>query len=87
MKLQKNPSFRKVVTVWYDSDPFCLIMSIFAALVFYFSVEGVSLALENPVYRRHCWVPITLMVMSGIILTTNLFRILSRIVERPTEDQ
>jgi hypothetical protein len=62
-------------------------MSIFAALVFYFSLAGVSVSLENPMYQRHCWVPITLMFMSGIILATSLFRMLRRIVERPTEEQ
>lgn len=86
MKLQKNPSFRRVATPYHDSDLFCLIISVFAALVFYFSLAGVSVALENSVYQRHCWVPVTLMSMSGILLATNLFRILSRMVNRPAEE-
>jgi hypothetical protein len=86
MKLQKSPSFRQVATAWHDSDPFCFIISVFAAVVFYFSVAGVSVALENPVYRSHSWVPITLVFLSGILLTTNFFRMLRRIVRRPTEE-
>jgi len=51
MKLQKNPSFRQVATVWHNSDPVCFIMSVFAAVVFYFSLAGVSVALENHAYN------------------------------------
>ena len=86
MKLQKNPSFRQAATTWHDSNPFCFIVSIFAAVVFFFSLAGVSVALENSAYRRHCWVPITLMSLSGILLTTNFFRMLRRIARRPTEE-
>jgi hypothetical protein len=86
MKAQKTPSFRQVATAWHDSGPFCLIVSVLAAVVFYFSLAGVSVALENPVYRRHCWVPITLMFLSGILMTTNFFRMLRRVFRRPTEE-
>ncbi|NVL90076.1 MAG: hypothetical protein HWN69_03630 [Desulfobacterales bacterium] len=86
MKLHKNPSFRKVIIPWYDSDLFCLVISICAAFVFYFSTAGISLALENDPYRHYCWVPIVLMLFSGILLATNLFRILSRMVSRSTEE-
>lgn len=87
MKLDKNPSFRKMVTPWHDSDLFCLVISIFAGHVFYFSNVGISVALEHHQYERYCWVPITLMVLSGILLVTNLFRILSRMVSRSTEEE
>jgi len=87
MKLHKNPLFRKVIIPWYDSDLFCLIISIFAAYVFYFSTVGISVALEHHQYERYCWVPITLMSLSGILLVTNLFRILSRMVSRSTEEE
>lgn len=86
MKLQKNPSFRQVATVWHDSDSFCFIMSVFAAVVFYFSLAGIGVALESPAYKSHSWVPITLMLLSGILMTTNFFRMLRRIVRRPTEE-
>jgi len=86
MKLQKSPSFRKVAIPWYDSAPFCLTISTFAAFVFYFSLAGIGIVLENPAYSRHCWVPATLVLLSGIVLVTNLFRLLSRIVNRPEEE-
>ena len=87
MKLSKGPTFRKVVIPWYDSDLFCLVISICFALVFYFSTVGINVALEHEQYQRYCWVPITLMSLSGILLVTNLFRILSRMVNRSTEDE
>jgi hypothetical protein len=87
MKLYKNPLFRKVVTPWYDSNLFCLIISILAAHVFYFSTIGISVALEHHQYERYRWVPITLTFLSGILLVTNLFRILSRMVSRSTEEK
>ncbi|RLB82494.1 MAG: hypothetical protein DRH17_05625 [Deltaproteobacteria bacterium] len=87
MKLHRNPSFRKVVTPWYDSDLFCLVISIFAASVFYFSTIGISVALEHQQYQRYCWVPIVLMLLSGILLVTNLFLILSRMVHRRAEEE
>jgi len=86
MKLHKNPLFRKVVIPWYDSNLFCLMISIFAAHVFYFGTVGISVALEHHQYERYCWVPITLMFLSGILLVTNLFRILSRMVSRSAEE-
>ncbi|MBW1677026.1 MAG: hypothetical protein JRF30_07560 [Deltaproteobacteria bacterium] len=87
MKLDKNPLFRKVASPWYDSDPFCLVISILAAHIFYFSTVGISVALEHHQYERYCWVPMTLTFLSGILLVTNLFRILSRMVNRFTEEE
>ncbi len=87
MKLDKNPSFRKLASPWYDSDPFCLMISILAGLVFSFSIAGISVALEHQQYRHYCWVPITVMSLSGILLVINLFRILSRMVNRSSEEK
>ncbi|MBW2173842.1 MAG: hypothetical protein JRF64_04230 [Deltaproteobacteria bacterium] len=85
MKPQKSRSFRKVASSWHDAVPFSLMISVFAGSIFYFSLEGISVALENPAYQSHCWVPVTLSSLSGILLSTNLFRLLSRMVNRPAE--
>ena len=87
MKLPKNPSFRKGVTAWHDSDVFCLVISSLSAVVFYFGIEGVGVALQHDSYTRHAWIPILLMFLSGVILVTNLFRILRRMVKRPSENE
>jgi hypothetical protein len=87
MKLNQNPSFRRVVIPWYDSDLFRLLISVFTALVFCFSTIGVSVGLKNEQYHEHCWVPLLLMVLSGIVLAVNLIRILTGIVNRHAEEQ
>lgn len=87
MKLNKSPLFRRVIIPWYDSDLFCLVISIFAAYVFYFSTVGIGVALEHQQYQRYRWVPLTLMFLSGVLLVANLFRIVSRIVKRFTEEE
>jgi hypothetical protein len=76
MKPQKSRSFRKMASSWHDSVPFSLMISVFAALIFYFSLEGISVALEISAYQSS---------LSGILLSTNLFRVLSRMVNRPAE--
>ncbi|OEU47333.1 MAG: hypothetical protein BA872_07330 [Desulfobacterales bacterium C00003060] len=85
-KSDKDTS-QKAATLWYDSDLFCLIVSIFAALVYYFSIAGIRVAMEHHQYQHHCWVPITLMSLSGILLVVNLFRILIRMINRSTEEE
>lgn len=86
MKLDQNPSFRKVLLPWYDSDLFCMIISIFMALVFGFSGVGFRVALEQDEYQGRCWVPLVLMVLSGIVLAINLIRVLTRMVRRRGEE-
>jgi len=87
MKLDQNPSFRKVLLPWYDSDLFCIIISVFMALVFGFSGVGFRVALEQDEYQGHCWVPLALMALSGIVLAINLIRVLTRMVRRRGEEQ
>ena len=87
MKWQKNASFRKGVIPWHHSDLVCLLVSAFSACVFYFSIEGVSVALDHGPYQRHAWIPILLMFLSGAILVGSLFRILNRMVHRSPEEE
>ena len=62
-----------------------MVLSVFAAFIFYFSFAGISVALESSAYQSHCWVPVTLALLSGVLLSTNLFRVLTRMVNRPAE--
>ena len=87
MKLQKTPSFRKDDAPRHHADLLGLLISAFSALVFFFSVQGVGVALENDPYQRHVWVPVLLMFLSGILLVWNLFRILRRILLRSVEEE
>jgi len=63
------------------------VISILAAHVFYFSTVGIGVALGQHQYEGYCWVPITLMILSGILMVTNLFRVLSRMVNRSSEEE
>jgi uncharacterized membrane protein len=82
MKLDQNPFFRKAVIPWHDSDLFCILICIFMTFVFLFSKVGFRLALENARYQEHAWVPLVLMVLSGIVLASNLIRLSIRMVRR-----
>jgi len=86
MKLAQNPSFRKVVIPWHDSDLFCIAFSVIMALVFSFGRIGLRLASEIEEYHGYGWVPILLMVLSGIVLAANIIRILTRMVSRRSEE-
>ncbi|NVM24005.1 MAG: hypothetical protein HWN68_19775 [Desulfobacterales bacterium] len=67
---------------WYDSDLLCFMISVFMGLVFCFSVIGVGVALENEEYRGYCWFPLMLTVLSSIVLTASIVRLVPRIVKR-----
>lgn len=85
MRLRKRPLFRKVIIPWYHSDLFCLLISVFMALVFSFSIVGVRVAMECKEYEPHCWVPLVLTGLSGIVLAANLIRLLRRMIRRHAE--
>ncbi len=82
MKLDQNPFFRKTVIPWYDSDLFYITICIFMTIVFLFSKVGIRLALEHARYQEHAWVPLVLMVFSGIVLASSLIRLSIRMVRR-----
>jgi hypothetical protein len=86
MKLHQNPSFRKVVIPWHDSDLFCIVISVIMAVIFSFGRIGLRLATDMEAYHRYGWVPILLMVLSGAVLSANIIRILIRMVRRRSED-
>ena len=87
MKGQKNPSFRKGDPPRHHADLLGLLVSAFSAFIFFFSVQGIGVALEHDPYQRHVWVPVLLMFLSGALLVWNLFRILRRMVQRSVEEE
>ena len=86
MKLAQNPSFRKIVVPWHDSDLFCIVVSVFMVIAFSFGRVGLRLATESEKYHGYSWLPVVLMVLSGIVLATNLVRVLTRMVRRRSEE-
>jgi len=45
MKLDPNPSFRKVPVPWHGSDAFCLVIAMIMAVVFVFARIGLRLTM------------------------------------------
>ena len=87
MKLDQSPSFRKTATPWHDSNLFCAVITVVMAVVFFFGNVGLRYTLENEAYWDYRWVPIGLMVASGILVTTNLTRLVVRFVRRKSDDE
>jgi uncharacterized membrane protein len=87
MKLAQNPFFRKAVTPWHDSDLFCIAVAAVMALVFSFGRIGLRVASGMEAYHGYGWVPILLMVLSGIVLGANIIRILIRMAGRRSDEE
>lgn len=78
MRLDPNPMFRKIIVPWYDSEAACLIMIVFMFFIFLFASAGISIARENFEYHEHIWVPVLLLVMSGAVIVSAIFRLIKR---------
>ncbi|MEJ2156446.1 MAG: hypothetical protein P8X96_13995 [Desulfobacteraceae bacterium] len=77
MRLDPNPLFRRIIMPWYDSTPLCWLLLLFMVGLIIFSVVGLFVALENPDYQRHQWLPWTLLVLSlwvGFSVSIRLYR-------------
>jgi predicted RND superfamily exporter protein len=77
VRLDPNPLFRRIIMPWYDSTPICWLLLLFMVGLSIFSVVGIVVALENPAYHRHQWVPWTLLALSmavGFSVSSRLYR-------------
>ena len=55
-----------------------MVLAVLAAL-FYFGLIGVSVARESEATLPHIWVPRLLVIVSGFLIATTLYRIVRRI--------
>ena len=78
MQLDQNPVFRKIIVPWYDSDTACFLMITFMLIVFFFGIEGLIVAHENPQYHGYIWVPFLLVLMSGWVIFSTSIRLIRR---------
>ena len=83
---EQNPLFRKVILPWYDTDIACILTGVFMALVFGFSLAGISVAKEIPDGARHIWVPILLLLLSVLGMVTVIVRLFRRHAYRFKKD-
>ncbi len=78
MGTYQPPSFRKTIVPWYDSSMVCGIQIAVMILVFLFGCLGISVASEVRDARGVLWVPTLLAVLSLIVLSTTLIRVIRR---------
>jgi len=77
MRLDPHPLFRRIIMPWYDSTPVCWMLLLFMMALMFFSIVGIVVALENPVYLSYQWVPWVLALMSlfvGLSVASRLIR-------------
>jgi len=87
MQIEDSPVFRKYLIPWYDSETACLIILIFLYFVFLFGIIGLYVAREYHEYYKHIWVPVLLLVMSGITIMSITVRLLKRFIQQKKESQ
>ena len=82
MPLDQNPLFRKIIIPWYDSEMVCFIVIAFMFFVLIFGIVGISGAYEKVEYREHIWVPVILVIMSGLVMVSTAIRLIKRYSQR-----
>jgi hypothetical protein len=86
MPSKKDPVFRKAVIPWYRSSKIYVFAIVFMLLVFSFGIAGISVAREIETYRDYIWVPVLLVVMSAVMVTTTTYRLIKRYTTRASKD-
>ena len=78
MQLNKKPVHRQIIVPWHDSLASCLITIFIMLMVFLTSMAGIFVAMENPDYQRHAWVPTIFVISSAGVILSIIIRIISR---------
>jgi len=82
MKLDQNPVFRKIIVPWYDSAPVCGVLIVTMITVFLFGISGIEVIQNSPEYSNHIWVPLVLIVLSGLVAISTFLRLIRRYFHR-----
>ena len=85
MRLDPNPLFRRVIMPWYDSPSVCWVSLLAMAVLLFFSVTGIVVAENNPDYNRFVFVPIVLLVLSGLMIISLSSRMIRRSKQQKDE--
>jgi len=78
MNGDQNPSFRRLIVPWYDSEAACLLMIFLMDLVFLFAAAGVDEARRTPEFGAYMGLPVLLLVLSGIVIVSTTIRLIRR---------
>jgi hypothetical protein len=85
MNGDQNPSFRRLIVPWYDSEAACLVLILLMDLVFLFAAVGVEEARRTPEFGGYMGLPVLLLVLSGgviVSITVRLIRRFLRVIRR-----
>jgi hypothetical protein len=78
MQLDPNPSFRRVIPPWYDTDLFCFAVMLVMLIVFLFGVAGITVTGETSEFQGFIWLPLLLSAMSLWVLASIALRLIRR---------
>ncbi|QTA78887.1 Uncharacterized protein dnl_11340 [Desulfonema limicola] len=87
MQIENGAAHKKNEIPWYDSETICLITLIFLYFVFFFGISGISVVREYHEYYKHIWVPVLLMIMSGITIISITLRLIGRFFQHIKNSQ
>jgi len=82
MSIDQHVVHRKVFSPWYDTDSVCVAALMFTVLVGVFCLAGISVCDENAAFQNYIWIPVLLMVLSGILFVSIFIRLAKRYVVR-----
>ena len=86
MRYDEKPIYRRLIVPWYDSVTACLLVVLLMALVFLFSLSGISVAGESVEHRAKIWLPVVLLIMSAGVIVSTTVRLFKRLRYRLSED-
>ena len=78
MRIEQNPLFRKVIVPWYNSKAACRVIIICTLFTLLFGLIGISTANATESYNDYIWIPVVLTVLSGIVLTAAIIRLVKQ---------
>ena len=78
MRLEPSASSRRVIVPWYDADGICIATMVLLFMVLGFGTVGILVALAEPMFNGHVWVPAGLTAASALIFCTIGLRLFKR---------
>ena len=78
MRLYQNPSFRKAITPWYDSNFTCWALIVIMSFIFAFAIAGIIVGSGNPYFQEHAWFPAFLAFLSLFLVIKIFLRVKGR---------
>ncbi len=70
--------FKKALTPWYDTDAVCYLTIVIMVIVLLCSCAGISVTNKIDDYNGYVWVPVLLMVLSGLVMLSTIIRLIKR---------